>query len=628
MNFVELMNTAHTISKDEFTKILKKLDNKYYSSNNSSENTLEDNQYDNLKDIYEERFGEYKSTGACIDNDKEKATLPYWLGSMNKFKPENSIEINKWNQKYSGPYLITEKLDGVSALLVNGSLYTRGNGVEGYDISRLIPYISIPDISDDSTNLAIRGEILINKKKFDKKYSVKYANARNLVSGIVNCKTLSTRLKIANDMEFVAYEIINPKNIKASKQLEMLVDLNFNVVKHETLNTINADNLVERLETYIKESEYEIDGLVIYDDNIHQRNKKDNPKYAFAFKIQGNIAETTVINVEWNASKHGLLKPRIQIEPIELSGATINWATGFNAKYINDNKIGPGSVIVITRSGEVIPHILSIKKESKSQMPDQDYEWTESGVDIILTNVENNNSVKTKIIVNFFSKMGIQQLNQKTIEKFVENGFNTIEKVIKITKKDIMKIEGFKDKSSAKIINNIKEGITDVPLERVMGSTTYFGHGIGRKKIEAILDTYSNILYMYNSMKMNVFKSKIMEIDGFSDKTADKFIDGLDKFINFLENTPEIKLLKKTKSSTVASVTATMQNINVVFTGVRDTDAEELIKLKGGKVLSSVSNNTTILVVKDKNNESSKIIKAKKLGIKIMELNEFKSEYL
>ena len=135
-------------------------------------------------------------------------------------------------------------------------------------------------------------------------------------------------------------------------------------------------------------------GVICCNDEIYPR-KRGNPEHAFAFKmvLSDQIAEVKVTDVIWTPSKDGFLKPRVQVEPVILGGVTIEYATGFNAKYIVDNNIGVGAVIKLVRSGDVIPHILAvIRPASEPLMPTQDYTWNDTRVDVILLNkTENTN---------------------------------------------------------------------------------------------------------------------------------------------------------------------------------------------------------------------------------------------
>ena len=230
-----------------------------------------------------------------------------------------------------------------------------------------------------------------------------------MVNGLINQKNPNKDdFKI---VDFITYEYIKD-NYKISKQLKYIKQFNLDMVNAIRVNSIDNKNLSELLKLRKEKSSYDIDGLVIYDDNEHAKNVKGNPKYAFAFKdvsIQ-ETADVEVVRVEWNISKDGLLKPRIEIKPVKLSGVQITFLSGFNAKYIIDNKIGKHTILKIIRSGDVIPHILEILKSTKADLPNMKYKFTDSKVDIIVD--ESNKDIdKNRLIKNltyFFKKLKLK----------------------------------------------------------------------------------------------------------------------------------------------------------------------------------------------------------------------------
>ena len=193
-NDKDLIEYFNTENLEVLHKLKLYLDDLYY--NTVFEPQLSDWQYDILKEILVKRDPSYiPPIGTKIRKNDNSVKLPYWLGSMNKLKPEDENEFSRWIEKYkSDSYIIEDKLDGISCLLViinsKIKLYTRGDGVIGSDISYLAPYIqNIPKFSRD-INLAIRGELIIKKITFENKYSDIFANPRNFVTGKIGSKTL------------------------------------------------------------------------------------------------------------------------------------------------------------------------------------------------------------------------------------------------------------------------------------------------------------------------------------------------------------------------------------------------------------------------------------------------------
>ena len=601
------------------------VDDIYY---NSGEYTyLSDEQYDILKDIIKERDPGYKvPVGAKIRVGENRVKLPYWLGSMDKIKAEDINEIAKWVSKnYYGEYIVENKLDGVSCLLINSNneikLYTRGDGYVGSDISYLSKYINnIP--KSILENINIRGELIIKKDIFESKYKGKYANPRNMVSGLVGSKTLREGI---SDVEFVAYEIIGDGlMMKPSEQLKKLSDIGFQIVENQIIYKLTLEKLIEIL-TYNKvESPYEIDGLIVQSNREYYRNVSDNPEYAFAFKMRldSNLVNAEVEEVEWNVSKWGIIKPRIRIKPISLGGVTIKYTTGFNAKYIYDNKIQKGALIQITRSGDVIPYIVKVLKQGlEPEMPDIPYEWNETGVDIIT--YEKTDDICIKLLSSFFSHLGIKYVSEATITKLYNNGFNTLLKIISASKNDLQNIETFGEKSAERIYTNIHAGLQNITIPLLLSSSGIFGFGLGSKKIELLFTNIPDILTIYKDISEDDLMSKIMNIEGSSEKTALKIVQNIkwaDKFILM------VKPFVTYKKIEVAS--EQLKGMKFLMSGFRDKNLENEIIKRGGKITSSVSTNTSGLIVLNKQSSTGKIKKAEELNVPVYLKEEFMNQFI
>ena len=621
------------MTETELTDLLDKANKAYYIH---AESILNDNLYDILREYTLEKYPNNTLANdghaSCeISVEKNKVKLPYELWSMDKNKPDSSA-VQKWTHKFTGPYVISCKLDGISALFVQGEnadlakLYTRGNGITGQDISHLIPYL----IKKPSNSVAIRGEIIIKKDVFKKKYAELFANPRNFVAGIINKKTINP--DIIKDLDFIPYEVIKPQ-IKPLDQMKFIED-NWSTppVKYTTLSLISNEILSNLLLKWRDESSYEIDGIVIVNDDIYPRPTK-NPDYAFAFKmiLSDQEVEAKVLDVIWTPSKDGYLKPRVQIEPIILGGVTIEYATGFNAKFINDNKIGIGSLIRIIRSGDVIPHIVSVVVEAdKPLMPMGDYNWNDTNVDIIIENKEDNIIVKEKNITGFFKGIGVDGLGAGNIARIIKSGFDTIPKIIAMKHDDFLKVEGFKDRLANKIFNNILSQLEKSSLSQLMASSNIFGRGFGEKRLSIILKIYPNILS--NDLNITEMVLNLIKIDGIAKKTAEKFIEKIPIFINFMKQANldiNTYLLKSTNTICSDVNNHPLYNQKIVLTGFRDKQLEEKIISLGGEISGSVSKNTFIVIVKDDiETITTKTISANSLNIPIMTADDFTEKYL
>jgi DNA ligase (NAD+) len=652
---------------DLLEKILLKAKEAYY---NTDKPLFTDESYDILEKCLEERKPDsilFKLTGAKIDETHDKVKLKYYLGSINKVKPNEKV-LTKWLKEHNGSILISEKIDGLSCLLIiekseNGKykmfLYKHGDGYEGQEISQLlqkginigtnngnINYKEIDKIlsKNETTHIAIRGEIIMTKKMFNEKYSKLYPKARSLIAGIVNSKDCDS--KIVKDMELVFYEYIAPDHLKYEDQFAMLAKMGVNIARYNIYDSLIESQLPELLIDYKKESKYEIDGIILSDNTKpHNRVTSGNPSYAVAFKmpLDEQMANTVILNVEYNISKHGALNPRIQYKPIIIGGDNHQYTSGFNLRYIVDNKLGPGAEIQIIKSGDVIPYIYNIIKPAKeAQMPDASikWHWNETQVDAIIDNIDDNEDVNTKRIISFFEVMKIAGVGEGVVKKLVNAGYNEVKTILKLTPDVIASLEGFQLKSATNVYASIHK-IIDVPqkIERIMMASGVFGLGLGEKKFKLIIDAIPNFLEKWKKGKIT--KSDIMSIEGFSDKSTDIFISGMPKFLEWLdlhkminlENLEEKRKLKEKASEVTSNNTSSPIETNqfagmvVVFTGIRNAVIESKIVDDGGKIGSGITGKTTLVVAKDVDESSSKLNTAREKGIPIMNIKDFGKKY-
>ena len=628
------LETISELSVKELEEIIVYVADKYY---NTSISIINDATYDLLIDFLRLRDPKskiLKNIGAPIKS-KNKVKLDYHLGSMDKIKPADCRKFDSWIKKYKGPYNLSDKLDGVSALLVykkNESikLFTRGTATEGHDITVLIKYFNLPSfeeikeyvskkkiVSDDKDNLmAFRGEIIINQKIFEKNWSKTLKNARNSVSGLVNSKNINSDL--AKDTNLVLYEVVDPF-LKIDEQFKMLNELGFKVVKNKTVSTLSFEILSKYLRDRRSNSEYLIDGIIITDSQKHDRNTDGNPEYAFAFKdiLEDQITQSTIIKIEWNISKNGYLNPTVIIEPVCIGGVEIKRVSAHNAKYVVDNKLGVGAIIEIIRSGDVIPYIQKVIKPAlKTDLPKGTWYWNETEVDIISNDMESD-ELKIKNLQFFFSTLNTKGMGKKNVEKIYNSGLNTIEKILKAKETDLLKIEGFKEKTSSNLILAIKESLTNVNLAKLIAASNALGEGIGELRLKQVLNTYPNLITDYKKWSKKEFIDKIKELEGWEDKTSSVLVNNFDEFIKFYNKIKSYITLEKKIEIKQSKLTGS----TIVVTGFRDNDLQEKLEAIGVKISSSVSKNTDYLVVKDKetiNDGTSKILKAQEAGVKII----------
>lgn len=619
------------LADDEIGEIIAAANASYY---NDDKPVFSDDLFDLIRETLAGRNANHpalKKVGAPIaDDDKRKEELPYYMGSLDKIKDSSDKGLASFKKKYPGEYVVSDKLDGNSGLFyVNkgaAKLFTRGDGTIGQNISSVLEHIQGVPGGTHKGELAVRGEIIISKKAFAK-LAHRFANARNAIAGALNAK--KPDLDVLRAAEFVAYEMVSPK-MDPAEQLPYLEKLGFKTVYNTKVgeDSLGSRSLSDILLERREKSPYEIDGIVVMHNKIHRRVSGKNPEYGFAFKsiLTMESAEVVVTNIEWNLSKDGYLVPTVTFNGVSLDGVVIKRATGFNGKFIKDNKIGPGSRLMIIRSGAVIPHIEKVLTPAASgepQMPDVPYVWSKSGVDIMLPEEDkkDNDELRLKNLENFIKKIEVPGLGPGNIKKMFEAGFDTPKALFAASAKDLLKVDGFKDKTAQKVCDALQERKKTLDCLTLMDASNAMGRGLGSKKIKVILDAFPTILEKRYVPTM----TELVALKGVEKTTAELFAKNLPAFFKFVDdNGLDCKSEEKRPAALAAASSGpSFDGQKIVFTGFRNKELEEYIAARGGEVSGGVSKKTTLVVCKDLDEDSSKIKKAKELGVPLAQVDDF-----
>jgi len=663
MNFIK--DLEDTIKKANINYRLGNLINISELSNNiknlinKSDGDLLDRYYDIIVDKLKELDPKNKLFDrGIIENiddfsSKRKRKLDHPMYSLNK--ESNVNDLKKWAKNKGIPknslVVATPKYDGVSILRneITGKSFSRGDGIEGQDITehynRLNNISAFMSSSDNlKTNKNIEysiGELIIpkdifndNQYKFVRDNGDVYKNPRNMVAGLVNNDDVSEYWEY---VEHLRYGIIdNDYKYNKSEQLELIYNETYGFkvpYKVFVLSELNDDLLDELYYDWGKT--FDIDGIVIDIEDKELRKKlgretNNNPAYARAYKANWSVpVSTTVLYNDWNVSKDGYVKPIVNVDPFDIEGVTVSRATGYNAKFIKENNIGSGTVVDIIRSGSVIPKIVNIKKSTGYDIPmfcpscKSKLVWNKSGVEIMCINIDCKEK-NIKKISFFFLSLGIENFGEQIVSKFYKNGYNTIGSILKMNVSDISKIDGMGELSAHKILDQFDK-IKNVSFDK-MGHASGCFDNLGSRKLKMIVDGLGG-LDKFEDFKNRYFKNgtsdnliaELNSIYGVSTITARSFMKGLDCFKDFVDSN-NIEMGEYDN----IEISKEFEGKVFVFTGVRDKNLEEYLIGNGADIKTSVSKNTTDLIVKDVNSTSSKIKKAKGLGINIIQIDDFK----
>ena len=356
--------------------------------------------------------------------------------------------------------------------------------------------------------------------------------------------------------------------------------------------------------------------MIITKSTVNPINTNGNPSYSVAFKANNYGKVTVIKNIEWNVSKHGLMIPRIQFEPINL-GSNIEYCTGYSAKYVFNNSLNKGAKVRVILSGEIIPTIAEVVTQGPfPSMPDSNYKWDNNRVHIHTVG-ESDEQIMKKI-VSFLKIINIENMGIGIVKKLYNNGYNSIKKILEIEASELKKIDGFEETLSNKIVTNIKKVVDkEIYLPLIMHGCCEFKYGFGIKKFEKVIQIYPKFLEEEITVEM------LNLIPSFNQLSSEKFVENLPNFKKFLTQHSVIKY--KLFNDVTMLNNEHITNKNVVFTGKRDKDLMEKVMKYKGIIQPAITKKTDYLVVDDINKMSVKIQKAKELDVKILSKEEIRS---
>lgn len=628
--------------------ILNKAAYSYYQEGKEIIPNIEyDRLYDELEKLERETGIIFSSSptqnvGFEVMSELPKERHPSKMLSLDKTKSIEELETFVGNEKA----LISWKLDGLTVVLTyeKGKLVkalTRGNGEIGEVITaNAKAFENIPMSLPYYGKLVLRGEAIILYSDFEKINSkmgdadAKYKNPRNLCSGSV--RQLDPNITKSRNVKFIAFSLVEADNVdfknSHANELDWLESLGFDVVDFKEVYKETISNAVMEMEDEIKTKDFPSDGLVIiYDDISFGKSLGTTAKFprdAIAFKWEDHMEETHLKEIEWSASRTGLINPIAIFEPVELEGTTVSRASVHNISIMKELKLGVGDIIRVYKANMIIPQIADNLTESDNIEIPQICPVC-SGE----TKIKDDNGIKTLICTNpkcaakrlkSFSllvsrnALNIEGLSEATLEKFIAKGFiSDFSDLFKLAKyeKEIVSMEGFGKKSFDNLMKSIKKASETEP-SRLLYSLGIPGIGIANARL--ISGHCDN-----NWEKIeNITEEGLLEIDGIGEVIAKDYLE----YFNDVEKRENIRnLLEFLKlDETYEEKEKTLEGFTFVITGKlnnyenRDSLKSE-IEQKGGKVSNSVSKKTSYLINNDINSKSGKNKKARELGINIID---------
>ena len=555
--------------------------------------------------------------------------------------------LRDWLKDQTG--LLSWKLDGLTVVLTyeNGKLLnavTRGNGVVGEVITNNAKvFKNLPVNIPFKGRMVLRGEAIITYSEFKKINALlseeeQYKNPRNLCSGSV--RQLNNEITAKRNVELYAFTLVEAEGVdfKNSQQnkMEFMKEQGFQTVEYKVVTAKNIYETVEWFSEKVKTNDFPSDGLVLLYDDISYGESLGStakfPRNAIAFKWADETAKTKLTEVEWSASRTGLINPVAIFEPVELEGTTVSRASVHNISIVKELKLGIGDTIEVYKANMIIPQIAqNLTKSGSLAIPDKcpvcgekTSIHKENDVEVLFCENPDCLAKKIKSISLFVSRdaMNIDGMSEATIEKFISKGFlHELADLFKLNryKDEIISMDGFGEKSYEKLVKAAETAkiTTTAKFIYSLGIAN-----IGLSNAKMVCKAFSNDFEKIRHASID----ELVEIDGVGEIIAESFVKFFANENNnhMVDDLLDIVTLEDEENDNAND----MDGMNFVITGSVNhfsnrSEVKELIEGRGGKVTGSVTSKTKYLINNDSTSNSSKNKKAKELGVQIITEDEF-----
>ena len=632
---------------------------RYYVEN---ENDIEDYEYDMLMrelDSIEKEYPELLApdspthrVGGQADGQFEKVVHTVRMESLQDAFSHGEVEDfdRRVHESFLDvTYVVEPKIDGLSVSLeyTNGVFTrgsTRGDGIEGEDITANLRTVkSIPlRLKTDLPFIEVRGEVYMPREVFfeivekqELNGEKPFKNPRNAAAGSLRQKNPKITAERKLDIFVFNIQQIDGAEITGHYQsLEYLKELGFKTVPffRKFNNIKDALGEIERIGDIRYTLPFDIDGAVVKVDSFAQRETIGStakfPRWAIAYKYPPEEKETTLVDIEINVGRTGVLTPTAVFEPVLVAGSTVSRATLHNEDFIKEKGIRIGDTVIIRKAGDIIPEVLSVVKHCDNS---RDYEmpkfcpscgsrvFREEGEAAIRCDNPDCPAQLLRVLIHFCSRdaMDIEGLGDAVLETFLKVGL--IGKIADIYQLDYEKIAAL-DGMGQKSADNLKKAVEKSKENDLSKLLFAFGiRHIGQKASKLLSDHFLNLDNIISATK-----EEILNIDGFGEIMADSVVEFfsleqtkqmIDELKNFGLNMESQREIKDNR----------FEGMTFVLTGTLSTygrkEAQEIIESYGGKAASSVSKQTTYVLAGEA--AGSKLQKATDLGVTIINEEQF-----
>lgn len=552
-----------------------------------------------------------------VSSKSERVQHKIPMLSLDKCYDESSLA--DWSQKFEGDVIASPKIDGMAISLVydsDGKLEraaTRGDGVEGELITPNAKFVANVPKKISEGPLEVRGEIYMSLSSFAG-FKGEFMSPRNLAAGAIKQKDVQKTADFK--LAFFAYDLVGLELSTEEEKLLRLKKLGFSLVEWKKVSKEKMQSAYEMFLDKRAKFDFELDGVVFKVNEVSEQKRlgrtAHHPRFAIAYKFQGDSGTTTLIDVEWSVSRTGAVTPVAIVEPVELSGAWVRRASLHNIGILHKLGLTKNAKVIMVRRGGVIPHLESVAEagDKKIEIPKK---CPSCGGDVVIEDdflycKDPKNCVQSKVgeLSHFVKTLDIEGFGEKLLEKLYEEGFVTEpSELFELTKEDLMQVERMGDVLADKLLKNIND--------RKKISLDVFLQSLGIRELGRHV---AKILASFGTLKKieALSEEELSNINSIGPVIAHEIVSGLKIKRHLIE-----KLLAHVKVEAVKTVSSSWPYAgkSFLFTGkmisMERSLAQTEVEKRGGLLASTVGKELDYLVVGDGGGAGSKLDKANKL---------------
>lgn len=595
--------------------------------------------------------------GIALDKFEQVTHKNPMLSLSNAYSAGDLRDFDKRVKEMTGEdteYVVEFKIDGLSVGITyeNGEFKyaaTRGNGLIGEDISQNAMTIkSIPLKIEDKREIIVRGEVYISKENFEKvnEYQEEhdlqiFANPRNLAAG--SLRQLDSKLTAKRPLDIFVFNLENIDELEEIKthsdSLEYLKKLGFSVSENYK-KCKNIEEVIEFIEYWTENRgnlKFDIDGMVVKVNDISKRNvmgfTAKSPRWAIAYKFPAERKKSKILDIEVEVGRTGTITPTAILETVRLAGTSVSRATLHNEDFIREKDIKLFDHVIVQKAGDIIPQIVEVVKSDRTGeekdfiMPQicpacgEPTVRLEGEAAVKCINISCPAQIRRGMI-HFVSReaMDIDGMGESIITLLLkENLIKDISDIYYLNKEDIIPLERMGEKSADNLIKAIEKSKSNDLWRLINGLGIKF---VGVKGAKILASNFKNLDEIINADVL-----RLQQLEEFGSIMSESVVE----FFTEEKNLSVIEKLKKAGVNTEASedksdgIAQIFEGMKIVLTGTLPTlkrnQAKEIIELRGGKAVASVSKATTFVLAGEA--AGSKLTKANELGIKVVDEEKF-----